>query len=64
MTLTPILSLKRIKPTNNCLEAVNSSVSVSMVKFVRIQCIYLIRRFKDALGVFKQNLYLFYLKRR
>ena len=31
-TLTPILSQKRIKPTNNCLEAINSFVSVSMVK--------------------------------
>ena len=32
ITLTPILPLKRIKPTNNCLEADNSFVRVSMVK--------------------------------
>ena len=33
-TSIPFLSQKRVKPTKNCLEAVNSFVSVSMVKCV------------------------------
>ena len=58
-TLIPIFSQKRLKPTNICLDAVNSFVSVSMVKMFHNPMNLTNYRVRDGLGVFKQQLYPF-----
>jgi len=61
--LTPIFFQKRLKPRKNSLEGVSSFVGVLWSKCVTIQCILLIIRVKDGLGMFGQHLYPFYPKR-